>query len=154
MQKWWREIEGGPAGPSEQFLQCWASSVLFFFFCITRQELCSPLSSSKTFSLKFNWLDLGQPLSRMFPSWGMPIWMSLFMGRITHQETLKKKKKSSRIWEISFLCSSWNSLWQGELTHLHRSQEGNVNPIRKIIYHQKIIIIGVEKESFWGKFIE
>ena len=58
------------------------------------------------------------------------------------------------IWEISFRCSSWNSLWQGELTHLHRSQEGNVNPIRKIIYHQKIIIVEIEKESFWGKFTE
>lgn len=56
-------------------------------FFITRQELSSPLSSSKTFSLKFNGLDLGQPLLRMLPSCGIPIWMSLFMGRITHQET-------------------------------------------------------------------
>lgn len=114
-----RNDEGRVRGVQPAHLSSFCNAELrecffFFFFCITRQELCSPLSSSKTFSLKFNWLDLGQPLSRMFPSWGMPIWTSLFMGRITHQETFKKNLKNFKdlrnlfsVFQLKQLMARW-----------------------------------------------
>lgn len=81
-------------------------------------------------------------------------WICLFLWEEYAIRRLLKKTLQGFENSLFSVHTKTAYVWQGELTHLHRSQKGNINPIRKIIYHQNLIIVGVGKESFLGQFTE